>query len=717
MARKKPATRRTTKVNRFNPVAPKALAKRLLDLGHNVRWSWEPDVQNLYARLDARWADAVQRNPIALVQDTPDHRLAELGADPSFVAQLTAAEKDLDKYLSSEKRAWFAQTAKAKQKKMRVAYFCAEFALHESFPMYSGGLGVLAGDHLKSASDLGVPLVAVGLLYRHGYYRQVIEDDGSTTPTYPPYDFDRLPITDTKKTVRLPIGKAKVTAKLWKVQVGRVPLILLDTDHPANGIAARRITHYLYGGDSEMRIKQELLLGVGGKLALDKLNLTPTVYHLNEGHAAFANLQRITEMVADGWTVEEAAEACKTSTVFTTHTPVPAGHDRFAPRLAARYLAPIVKPAKLDDETVLAMGREVEGDAKAPFCMTALALRTAGACNGVAELHGQVSREMWADFFGVAPKKVPIGHVTNGVHSPTWTAPEARHVLGARIALPDPHTPDAYDDPWAKADKVKPEELWALRNTLRAKLVRFSRQELERQALRDADPGRLAAAHTALDEHTLTIGFARRFATYKRAALLLKNPARLEAILNDADRPVQFVFAGKAHPADKPGQALLQKIVQAARSKRFAGKIVVLENYDMQIGRMMTCGSDVWLNNPLRPNEASGTSGMKPPLHGGINCSILDGWWPEGYNRRNGYVVGGEQFSSQAKQDRYDAESLYDVLEQQIVPGFYQRGRDGLPKKWLKVATESLKSIPGYFSTHRMVGEYVEHYYLPQHEA
>ncbi|MEM9296133.1 MAG: alpha-glucan family phosphorylase [Planctomycetota bacterium] len=717
MARKSSATKRRTPVNRFNPVSPAALRKRLHALGLNVRWSWEPAVQNLFARLDARWADAVQRNPVALTIDTPDHRLAELGADPSFLKQLAAAEKDLDKYLASEKRAWFAQAATAKQKKMRVAYFCAEFAIHESFPMYSGGLGVLAGDHLKSASDLGVPLVAVGLLYRHGYYRQVIEDDGSTTPTYPPYDFDRLPITDTKKTVRLTIGKAKVTAKLWKVQVGRVPLILLDTDHKANGIAARRITHYLYGGDSEMRIKQEILLGVGGKLALDKLDLTPTVYHLNEGHAAFASVQRTAEMVADGWTLDEAIQECRTSTVFTTHTPVPAGHDRFAPRLAAKYLAPVLGKSGIELEDVQALGREVEGDLKAPFCMTALALRTAGACNGVAELHGKVSREMWAGLFGTTPRKTPIGFVTNGVHSPTWTAPEARHILGRRLALPHPHTPGAYDDPWAKAGKVQPEELWALRNTLRAKLVRFARQELERQALRDGSPARLAAAQTALDEHTLTIGFARRFATYKRAALLLKNPARLDAILSDADCPVQFVFAGKAHPADKPGQGLLQQIVQASRSKRFEGKIVVLENYDMHIGRMMTCGSDVWLNNPLRPNEASGTSGMKPPLHGGVNCSILDGWWPEGYNRRNGFVVGGEQFKSRARQDKYDAESLYDVLEYEILPRFYQRGRDGLPKKWLKVATESLRSIPGVFNTHRMVGEYVENYYLPQHEA
>ncbi len=694
-----------------------SLRDRLHNLALNLRWSWDPPTQRLFASIDPDLNDALNRNPVALVNHAAPHRLERLAGDADFLTRLKGVEQDLQRYLKH--KPWYARNHTPKQRKMRVAYFCAEFAIHEAFPMYSGGLGVLAGDHLKSASDLGVPLCAVGLLYRYGYYKQEIKPDGGTHPTYPPYDFDQLPITDTGKTIKLKIGRRDVVAKVWLAQVGRVPAYLLDTDHPRNKNAEdRAITHYLYGGDNETRIRQEMLLGVGGVKALEAVGEDFTVLHLNEGHAAFAPLEVVRQHVdGDKLPLDEAIELVKPHTVFTTHTPVPAGHDRFDVKLARKYLNPYLTRSKITTNQVLKLGSEAPSDRAMPLCMTALALRMSDHRNGVAKLHGKVSRQMWKEFHGCAKSKdVPIGHVTNGVHPQTWLAPEAYPVYDKHLKADWLNaTPTA--DPWAKAKSIPDDELWQTRSMLRRRLVRFARNHSQQRALRmGAGAAELARLSDLLDENALTIGFARRFATYKRAPLIFTDLKRLMAIVADDAGPVQFIFAGKAHPADTGGQAYLQQVVQMSQKPGFKGRIAVLENYDMQIGRMLTSGCDIWLNNPLRPNEASGTSGMKPPLHGGVNLSILDGWWPEGYNGKNGYAIGdGREYTSQAKQDRYDAGCIYDLLENEIVPKFYKRGKDGVPKRWVKVMRESMRSVPAQFSTHRMLGDYVSGYYLPAH--
>lgn len=710
MAKKKTATRRAS------GETVHSLKRRLHKLALNLRWSWDPPTQRLFASIDPGLNDALNRNPVALIEQVEEHRMSRLAGDTGFLRRLKEVEQDLSKYLRH--RAWYATNHTAKQKRMRVAYFCAEFAIHESFPMYSGGLGVLAGDHLKSASDLGVPLCAVGLLYRHGYYKQEISSDGSTGVTYPPYDFDKLPITDTGKTVRVPIGSRVVVAKVWLAQVGRVPVYLMDTDHARNKHEDdRAITHFLYGGDNETRIRQELLLGVGGVKALKAVGEDFTVLHLNEGHAAFAPLEVVRQHVdGDKLTLADAVELVKPHTVFTTHTPVPAGHDRFDVKLARKYMNPLLRKSKITTAQMLKLGSEDTKDRTAPLCMTALALRLSEHRNGVAKLHGEISRQMWQGFFGVEKTSdVPIGHVTNGVHPQTWLAPEAYPLYEKHLKV-DWLDATPTGDCWAKAKGIPDDELWAMRSMLRRRLVRFVRNHSQQRALRmGAGAAELARLSDMLDEDALTIGFARRFATYKRAPLIFTDLKRLMNIVGNDDRPVQFIFAGKAHPKDAGGQAYLQEVVQMAGKAGFKGRVAVLENYDMQVGRMLTSGADIWLNNPLRPNEASGTSGMKPPLHGGVNLSILDGWWPEGYNGKNGYAIGGKEFKSQRKQDKYDANSIYDLLEKQIVPRFYKRGKSGVPKRWVKVMRESMRSVPAAFSTHRMLGDYVADLYLPAH--
>jgi glycogen phosphorylase len=707
------ATKRITQTN----VKPVNVTQRLRTLAMNLRWTWDADTQRLFASLEPTLWESTGRNPLAVIAQLPAHRLEQLTDDAGFLSRLRDRERDLAAYLRA--KTWFTRTANAKQKRMRVAYFCAEFALHESLPIYSGGLGVLAGDHLKSASDIGTPLVAIGLLYRHGYYRQEINPDGSTLAVYPKYDFSQLAVTDTGKTFSLKMAARKIKVKIWRADVGRVALYLMDTDLPANKPADRKITAHLYGGNDETRIRQEVLLGVGGLMALDKLNIKPTVCHQNEGHAAFCGLSRVVNLLKQGKRQDQAIDTVRRSSVFTTHTPVPAGHDRFTPALTRKYLKPLLKGSSLNMQDVMELGSEDPGNKKMPMCMTALALRLSQRSNGVAKLHGEVSRDMWQGLYDVKKvSDVPIGHVTNGIHWQTWLAPEAQP-LYTKYLKPKIHSPGAFDDPWARVDRIPAEELWAMRNTLRRRLVRFARQRLVEQAVRHGGSAQdIIDAENALREDILTIGFARRFATYKRAPLIFRDAKRLIKILNDSKRPVQLIFAGKAHPADADGQAFLQEIVKHSKKPGFRGHVAVIENYDMQVGRMLTSGSDIWLNNPLRPMEASGTSGMKPPLHGGVNLSVLDGWWPEGYNKRNGYAIGdGREFASRRKQDAYDADCLYTLLEKTITPSFYTRNRAGLPTRWLKVMTNSMKTVPGTFNTHRMVGEYTQDYYLPAHEG
>jgi starch phosphorylase len=687
----------------------------LQTLAYNLWWCWNADAVALFRRINPDLFEALDHSPIRLLGSTDQSRFEQLEGDDGFLAHMDRVAAALDHYLKAP--TWYQETF-SKDAGEKIAYFSAEFGIHESVPVYSGGLGVLAGDHLKSASDLGIPLIAVGLLYRYGYYRQEIAIDGATNVTYPPYDFARLPVTDTGKTVIVPVGKRAVVAKVWLATVGRVKLYLLDTDHKANKHADdRAITHYLYGGDSETRIRQELILGVGGVMALEAVGETPSVIHLNEGHAAFAPLAKLKKLLDVGTPMAKAVDQVRAHAVFTTHTPVPAGHDRFDTKLAATYLKPYLGDSKLSLHDVMQLGSENQSDPNAPLCMTAIALRLAARVNGVAALHGRVSREMWQKLYGAASAEAtPIGHVTNGVHPQTWLAPEA-YPLYNKYLKPTWAGAGPDDDWWKLADKIPADELWQLRSVLRKRLIRFVRNEVAARGLRLGLDGEFAVdASRLLDEDTLTIGFARRFATYKRAPLIFTDAKRLAKIVSNTQRPIQFIFAGKAHPKDTGGQAYLKQVVEMSQHPMFKGRVVVLENYDMQVGRMLVSGCDIWLNNPLRPNEASGTSGMKPPLHGGVNLSILDGWWPEGFNGRNGFAIGdGREFADQAKQDKYDAGCIYDLLEKTIAPTFYDRDAKGLPRKWLKVMAESMKSIPAKFSTHRMLADYVRDYYLPSH--
>ncbi|QDU33994.1 Glycogen phosphorylase [Poriferisphaera corsica] len=691
------------------------IADQLCDIASNFWWTWNSSAQRLFAAIDPMLWEATERNPLQTIKQAPDHRLLTLASDEAFLKNLKAVQKQFADYMKS--KTWFDRTVKGKDKKARIAYFCAEFAIHESFPIYSGGLGVLAGDHLKSASDLGIPLTAVGLMYRHGYYRQEIEADGSTKAVYPEYDFNDFPIEDTGIIVPVPVGRRRIHAKVWLAKVGRIEAYLLDTDIEENTPKDREITHFLYGGDNETRIRQELILGVGGTLALQALDIEPTVYHLNEGHAAFNGLHRFSELLKEGVPSEEAMETVRAGGCFTTHTPVPAGHDRFDVKMARKYLSQYAgEDTGLSVNDVLQLGSEDLDNKNAPFCMTVLALNFCERANGVAELHGDTSRRMWIDHFGLSdPDEVPIGHVTNGIHSQTWLAPEIEP-LYTKYLKPNWASPNADSDWWKKADKIPADVLWNTRKMLRTRLIRFVRERLVQQAIKHGQPLEdIVTAQTMLDENTLTIGFARRFATYKRAPLIFHDMKRLKAIIASTDRPVQFVFAGKAHPADKDGQKYLQQIVEFSKQPGFRGRIAVIENYDMQVGRMLTSGVDVWLNNPLRPMEASGTSGMKPPLHGGINCSILDGWWPESYNKKNGYAIGGKQFDKQSEQDTYDANSFYDILEKQMLPTFYKTNKEGVATKWVDMMEASMKTVCAQFSTHRMLGDYTSQYYLPAH--
>lgn len=695
----------------------KLVATRLDALARNLWWSWHPDAQNLFASLDPLLFRATNSNPIRTLRLLSPERQELLETDTVLLAHLQRVEREFKHYMTA--RTWFARAHKSQARKPLIAYFCAEFAVHESLPQYSGGLGVLAGDHVKSASDLGIPLVGIGLLYRCGYYTQQFNSDGSTRVIYPQIDFAECPIHDTGKIITVPMGAGTIKAKIWRQDVGRVSLYLLDCDIPQNGKSDRDLTRHLYGGDREYRIRQEMLLGVGGLIALDAMGLKPTVYHMNEGHAAFAAMELLAQQMKSGLKRDTAIERVRAPNCFTTHTPVPAGNDRFAPKLALKYIGRYAKPLGMSRDQLLGLGREDVSNKSEEFCMTVLALKLSRQCNGVAALHGEVSRGMWTKVYGATrASDVPIGHVTNGIHSETWLAPEARAVYEAKLS-PRWVGAGPEHDPWKNLSRVSDEQLWSMRDLLREKLVHFVRQRLVEQNLRRHEStSARAIAMTVFDPDVLTIGFARRFATYKRAPLIFRDAKRLARILGNDNRPVQLVFAGKAHPKDLGGQAFAQEIYRHAHEHNFAGRVVILEDYDMNVGRALTSGCDVWLNNPLRPQEASGTSGMKPPLHGGLNCSILDGWWPEAFNGRNGWAIGdGREFADQKKQDAYDASCIYDLLEKKIVPAFYDRDRNGLPKKWIAMMRESMKTVCRQFSTHRMLGDYVKKYYLPAHRG
>ena len=712
-----------TQVRRFHvlPALPEAL-KPLRDLAFNLWWTWEPEAAELFRQMDFELWEQVNHNPVLLLARIKQDRLDRLGRDPAYLAFMDRVLDAFRSYMSA--RTWF-QEQYGDRPLGTFAYFSAEFGLHESLPIYSGGLGVLAGDHLKSASDLGLPLYGIGLLYRQGYFHQYLTNDGYQFEDYPDLDLGMLPLrllrdeTGAPRQISVEMDKRLVYAQGWQVQVGRVALLLIDANVPENRPEDREITARLYGGDQEMRIRQEMLLGIGGLRLLAAIGVEPTVCHMNEGHSGFLTLERIRQrIVADGLTFEEAREATAAGNVFTTHTPVPAGIDTFPAPLVEKYLGDYCRGMDISIKDLLSLSRMNPADPQEPFCMPVLAMRLSHRTNGVSQMHGEVSREIFARVWpGVPLSEVPIIGITNGVHVPSWLSMEMAHLFDRYLG------PQWADDPvdfsaWANVDAIPDAELWRSHERLRERLVVETRRRLKAQLRsRGAPPAEVDLADEVLDPEALTVGFARRFAPYKRAVLLLHDPARLMRILENAERPVQFVFAGKAHPRDEPGKELLKKLVQFTKDPKVRHRMVFIEDYDMSIARTLVQGADVWLNTPRKRLEASGTSGMKAPPNGGINCSIGDGWWPEAANGMNGWTIGDNRiYNNDDYQDFFEAQSLYDLLEKEIIPTFYDRGADGLPRRWIARMKASMRTIPPVFNTNRMVREYVERMYIPAAE-
>jgi len=697
------------------PVAEHRLPPKLeglYRLAYNMYWSWHPEVRQLFVRIDREtWADF--RSPVAVLRHQRDW--TSLLNEPDFMVQYETVLHDFDRYMANGHEHWFARVH-GDELEGPVAYFCAEYGLQEALPIYSGGLGVLAGDHCKTASDMALPFVAVGLFYRRGYFRQSIDADGHQNHNYFNLDPARLPLMravdasgePTMVSVELP-GRT-VHAAVWLVQVGRVPLLLLDTDVPENDESDRPISHILYVRGREMRLHQELILGVGGVRALRKLGVTPSVWHLNEGHSAFMLAEQARELVAEGATFDEAFDRVRQKAVFTIHTPVPAGNERFSADLVRELTAPEATAAGMDQERILAMGLGVDGDT-GQFDMTAFALRNTILANGVSQLHGQVANDTWTPI-----TDHPIYGITNGVHAPSWVGRHVRAVLSELGGdLDHMETETEKDRFWERLDQVQDKQLWQAHLHQKDALGKFATIRLRRQFARHGEsPDVLAEMGDILDPNVLTIGFARRMATYKRAALLFSDVERITRLITDAERPVQFVFAGKAHPADRPGQGVIQTIFEHSRSEALRGRIFFLEDYDMRVGRYLVQGVDVWLNNPRRPLEASGTSGQKAAMNGVINVSILDGWWDEGYNGDNGWAIGGRDPNpDEGAQDWSDAQDLYRLLEEEIVPLWYERDSDGVPVGWLERMRRASGTSLWEFSTTRMLEEYVERMYLP----
>ncbi|MSR30764.1 MAG: glycosyltransferase family 1 protein [Gemmataceae bacterium] len=701
------------------PQVPPRL-KALLKLAYNLWWCWNPHALDLFRRVDPDGFDAVSHSPVRLLNTLSKKRMDGLLQDEGFLNQLDRVEVEFDRYQSAS--SWFQENVEKSLQGIRIAYFSMEFGIHDSVPVYSGGLGVLAGDHLKAASDLGLPLTAVGLMYREGYFRQYLNVDGWQQERYPENDFFNLPVTEVMNSagetlvLSLEFPGREVFFKVWRLQVGRVALYLLDTNILKNQAEDRAITARLYGGDTDLRIRQEILLGMGGVRVLHALKLDPQVCHMNEGHSAFSGLERIRLfMQQHSIGFAQAREAVAGGTVFTTHTPVPAGNDRFPPAQIEHYFSGVAEQLGLSKKDFLGLGRENPDDTNEPFCMTILAVRLANVSNGVSKLHGEVSRKMWKNLFhGIPEKEIPITSITNGIHTQTWVSAELNHLwdryLGASWPekIPDPAT-------WKKIDAIPDAELWRTHERQRERLVVFARKKLKEQLKsRGASPGEIARAEEILDPEALTIGFARRFATYKRGSLIFRNLERLAALMSDKSRPLQILYAGKAHPQDHGGKELIAEIAHFARRAEFRHRVVFLEDYDMNITRFMVQGVDVWLNNPRRPLEASGTSGMKVAVNGGLNLSILDGWWCEGYDGENGWAIGaGEEYSDLGYQDEVESRAIYDLLEEEIIPLFYQRGPDGLPRGWLKRMKNSITTLAPVFSTSRMVEEYATRCYIP----
>jgi len=700
------------------PRIPERL-KPLQEMAFNMWFSWNWEAVRLFTRLDIEIWNQSYQNPVYMLGLLPQERLEAALKDDSFLASMDRVYADFRRYLEAN-NTWFDQTH-GEAKDRVVAYFSTEYGIDEGLPIYSGGLGILSGDHLKSASDLGIPLVAVGLLYRQGYFQQYLNADGWQQEFYPENDWYNMPVHLERDTqgnpIRIDVEMAdrSVIAQIWRVQVGRVPLYLLDTNISENAPHDRVITAQLYGGDRDMRIRQEILLGIGGIRALTALGIEPAVCHMNEGHSAFLALERIRYFMEKyGLSYEEAREVVWASNVFTTHTPVPAGNERFHPDLVLHYLGKYVQKLGLSHNTFLGLGRENPKDSQEAFCMTVLALRLAAHCNGVSKLHGAVSRRMWKNIWpGLPEHEVPISAITNGIHVRSFLSHDMADLFERYLGPKFVEEPMATEV-WQRIYDIPDAELWRTHERRRERLVAFARRRLSsRLERRGAPSSEVAFADEVLDPRALTIGFARRFATYKRATLLLQDPERLARLLTDPERPVQLLFAGKAHPADHPGKELIRQLIHFSRDERFRRSIVFLEDYDINVARYLVQGVDVWLNTPRRPLEASGTSGMKAAANGALNLSILDGWWDEGYSPEVGWAIGnGEEYDNVEEQDAIEGRALYDLLEKEVIPLFYNRGRDGLPRGWIAKMKASMSTLGPMFNAHRMVAEYTERFYL-----
>ena len=698
-----------------NPKIPARL-HRLEEIADNLWYSWHRPTRSLFSRLDRSLWRNVNNNPKEFLRRVDEERLIAASSDQVFLSSFNQIVSDYDSYhnepLRRDGSEWLLKSD-------LIAYFCAEFGFHESFPIYSGGLGILAGDHCKAASDMRLPFIAVGLLYRQGYFHQRIDGDGNQIAIYQDSDMDKLPIAPALRldgsevVVPIEMPGRTVFAKAWRARAGHVILYLLDTNLPDNSEADRDITHQLYGGDRDMRIKQEMVLGMGGVRMFRELGIKPTAWHINEGHAAFLVISRIRKLMQEGLDYGAAMEAVAANTVFTTHTPVPAGHDHFSRDQLMPYLEPLSRNPVIPIEQLFSLGL-VNGGPE--FNMTALAIRGSRFQNGVSRIHGDVSAEICAPLWPeILPEDNPLSYVTNGVHVPTFLAWEWTEVFDRYLGQEWRHSYDAAF--WERIDEIPDHIFWSIRQALKARMLETLHKRIRRQQLRihgsEAHLDRLFRNADPLDPNVLTIGFARRFASYKRATLLFENPDWLKKIIAAEDRPVLFIFAGKAHPADKPGQDLIRHISSISRSPEFAGHILLCEGYDLGLSRRLVSGVDVWLNTPLYPLEASGTSGMKAGINGVLNFSILDGWWGEGYNGKNGWAIKpAPENWEEYRRNREEAQSLCEILEDQIVPMYYNRGKLGYSEAWVKMAKQSISTLLPQFNSTRMVGEYLSKYYL-----
>jgi len=698
------------------PALPEPL-EGLREMAYNLLWTWDEDLRVLFLRLDRALWDSTYQNPVLMLGSIAQERLEALAADDGFMAYYARTYARYKEYLAE--RTWWD---KLHAERPLIAYFSAEFGLAECLPIYSGGLGVLSGHHLKSASDLGVPLVGIGLLYQQGYFRQYLTTDGWQQESYPVNDFFNLPIRPAPGAdgapvrVELAMAGQRLVVQVWRVEVGRLPLFLLDTNLPENAPEVRDVTDQLYGGDHETRLRQEFVLGVGGLRALHAMGLRPAVCHMNEGHSAFLSIERIRLLMKEqGLSFAAAREAARAGNVFTTHTAVPAGFDVFTPELVDKYFSEHVKEMGVTPKEVLSLGAEDPTAATSPFNMAGLALRTAAFVNGVSRLHGEVSRGLLRKYLpGIPVDEIPVGHVTNGAHTRSTVSRDMSGLFD-RYLGPDWWRQPDRPETWDGIDSIPDEELWATHERRRERLVAFARRRLMKQVEgRGATQRDLERARGVLGTGTLTIGFARRFATYKRATLLLADLERLKRILLSAERPVQVIFAGKAHPRDNEAKEVMKTVVRFCQGDEVRRHAVFVEDYDLVVARYLVQGVDVWLNTPRRGLEASGTSGMKVVPNGGLNLSILDGWWPEGYAPDTGWAIGkGEEYQDHGYQDQVESAALYELLEKDVVPLFYDRAVDGLPRAWIARMKASMKRLAPQFSTNRMLWDYGERLYLP----